>query len=331
MMNVMDKIETQVTSLQKKIDALSGNYLTNTWKRQQEQRGRDQQISRYRLQMQVLQYLGEAAGCGDLTPLEKAILVGAFHEEIRSMLESKKHAVEHNYPYKLDFPTWNEARAKRLRKAGIFDTAQLVEALAEYERLVEKAVIPPNPHAARIRDLTFKARLGQGGDIQFTPAPLVEKMLMFAKLDEGSRVLEPEAGIGYIADAVKKVTPHVDCIEIGCDFRELLELKGHHLIGCNFLEQEQLPVYDAVLMNPPFSAEFDHIRYAYGFLKPGGVLVAVCSNRVVHPSSMRKDTAFQEWLSTTNYHLEKTDAKFEMTGAFSALLVIWNMESDSTY
>lgn len=327
MTSVMDKIEAQTASYQKKIDALSGSYLTNTWKRQQEQRGRDLQISRYRLQMQVLQYLGETAGCGELTPLEKAILVGAFHEDMRSMLESKKRSAEHNYPFRLDFPTGDETRAKRLRKAGISDTEQLKAALAEYERLVEKAVIPPNPHAARIRDLTFNARLRQGGDIQFTPAPLVEKMLAFAKLKEDSRVLEPEAGIGYIADEAKKVTPHVDCIEIGYDFRELLELKGHNLIGCNFLEQEQKPVYDAVLMNPPFSAEYDHIRHAYGFLKPGGVLVAVCSNRVAHPSAMRKDTAFQEWLSGTDYHLEKTDAKFEMTGAFSELLIIWKMEN----
>lgn len=327
MTSVMDKIEAQTASLQKKIDALSGSYLTNTWKRQQEQRGRDQQISRFRLQMQVLQYLGEVAACGELTPFEKAILVNSFHEDMRSMLESKKRSAEHNYPHKLDYPARDETRAKRLRKAGISDTVQLAEALAEYEQLVEKAVIPPNPHAARIRDLTFNARLRQGGDVQFTPAPLVEKMLMFARLDEDSRVLEPEAGIGYIADEVKKVAPHVDCIEISYDFRELLELKGHHLIGSNFLEQEQQPIYDAVLMNPPFSAEYDHIRHAYGFLKPGGLLVAVCSNRVVHPSTMQKDTAFQEWLSATNYHLEKTDTKFEMTGAFSALLIIWNPEN----
>lgn len=322
MVSVMDKIEAQIASYQKKIDALSGNYLTNTWKRQQEQRNRDLQISRFRLQMQVVQYLAEATGCGELTSLEKAILVGAFHEDMRSMLESKKRSEEHNYPFKLEFPTWDEARAKRLRKAGISDTLQLKDALTEYERLVERAVTPPDPRAVRIRDLTFRARLRQGGDIQFTPAPLVDKMLSVAKLNEDSRVLEPEAGIGYIADAAKKVTFHVDCIEIGHEFRELLELKGHNLIGCNFLEQEQQPVYDAVLMNPPFSAEYDHIRHAYGFLKPGGVLVAVCSNRVAHPSSMRKDAVFQDWLLTTDYQLEKTDAKFEMTGVLSTLLVI---------
>lgn len=322
MANVMDKIETQIASFQKKIDALSGDYLTNTWKRQQEQRHRDLQISRYRLQLQVLQYLGETAGCGELTPLEKAILVGSFHEDMRCMLESKKHSEEHNRTYKPSFPDWDDARTKRMRKAGISSAAQLEMALAEYEQLVEKAVIPPDPHAARIRDLTFKARLNQGGDIQFTSAPLVAQMLEIAKLNKYSYVLEPEAGIGYIADEVQKITPHVDCIEIGYGFRELLELKGHHLIGSNFLEQEQQPVYDAVLMNPPFSAEYDHIRHAFGFLKHGGVLVSVCSNRVANPSSMRKDAVFQEWLATTNYRLEKSNSKFEMTGVSSVLLVI---------
>lgn len=323
MKNVMDKIETQTSSLQSKVDALSRTRLTNTWKRQQEQRNRDRQIDRYRLQMQVLQYLGETAGYGELTPLEKNLLVSAFHEDMRRRMECKQQYAEHNRPYKLDFPDWDVAQTKRLLKAGITDAAQLEAALKEYEWLVEKAVIPPNPHTARIRDLTFKARLRQSGDIQFTPALLVEKILAFANLNEGSWVLEPEAGIGYIADEVKKVTPHVDCCEISQDFRELLELKGHHLVGRNFLELEQRPVYDAVLMNPPFSEEYDHIRHAYGFLKLGGVLVSVCSNRVAYPSAMRKDVAFQDWLLTVDYQLEKTEVKFEMTSVFSELLIIW--------
>lgn len=322
MNTVSDRIEAQAASFQKKIDALSGTHLTNTWKRQQEQKNRDRQIEQYRLQKQVLDYLGEETGVRELTSLEKSLLIGAFHEDMRSFRAARKYYAEHDHPYTPEFPVRNETQAKRFRKAGISNTRQLNEMLAEYELLVDKAVIPPNPHAARIRDLTYQARLRQSGDIQFTPAPLVAKMLSVANLKADSRVLEPEAGIGCIADEAKKATPHVDCIEIGSTFRELLELKGHHLIGCGFLEQEQQPTYDAVLMNPPFSEEYDHIRHAYGFLKPGGLLVAVCSNRVAHPSAMRKDAMFQDWLSAVNYQLETTDVKFEMTGVFSVLLVI---------
>ena len=41
MANFIEKIEKQIASLQNKIEALSGDYRTNTWKRQQEQRERD--------------------------------------------------------------------------------------------------------------------------------------------------------------------------------------------------------------------------------------------------------------------------------------------------
>ena len=41
MANITEKIERQITALEGKIDALSGNYLTNTWKRQREQQERD--------------------------------------------------------------------------------------------------------------------------------------------------------------------------------------------------------------------------------------------------------------------------------------------------
>lgn len=321
------KIEGQIVSLDKKITSLSGNYLTNTWKRQQEQKNRDRQIGQLRRQKQMLEYLNEEVHQRELTAFEKALLVGAFYEDMRCSLSQKQYAEERrSYTVSpVQFPSHDKTKIKRLNKAGIYDTEELLLAVAEYESLMQKATIPPNPTAARIRDLTFKARLLQGGDIQFTPAPLVARMLAIANLDMDSRVLEPEAGIGYIADEVKKITPHVDCMEIGYTFRELLELKGHTLIGCNFLEQEQLPVYDAVLMNPPFSEEYDHIRHAYGFLKSDGVLVAICSNRVAQPSAIRKDKAFQDWLSAVNYMLEKTDAKFEMTGAFSELLVIWKL------
>ena len=41
MTKLIEKIEKQIKTLQGKIDALSGNYLTNTWKRQREQEERD--------------------------------------------------------------------------------------------------------------------------------------------------------------------------------------------------------------------------------------------------------------------------------------------------
>ena len=74
------KIEGQISALDKKIASLSGDYLTNTWKRQQEQKSRDQQIEQFRRQKQMLEYLNEEAQQRELTSLERALLVGAFYE-----------------------------------------------------------------------------------------------------------------------------------------------------------------------------------------------------------------------------------------------------------
>lgn len=51
------KIENQIASLDKKISALSGNYLTNTRKRQAEQQERDRKKDQFRQHKQLLEYL----------------------------------------------------------------------------------------------------------------------------------------------------------------------------------------------------------------------------------------------------------------------------------
>lgn len=316
------KIEKQVASLQSKIDGLSGPHLTNTPKRQREQQQRDTMIERYRLQIHTLQYLAEEATCRDLTAMEQGLLMGAFHEDLRGILARKKYCELHNFIHDIHFPISDETQAKRLRKVGITNDAGLRAALSEYEALVEKATVPENPRVARIRDLTYQARLRQSGDIQFTPPGLVASMIEAAGLNAKSSVLEPEAGTGAIADEVRKITPNVDCIERVYDFRELLELKGHRVIGHDFLLLDPRPQYDAVLMNPPFSDEYRHLQHAYGFLKPGGVLVSVCSNRVLHPVMGHKHQEFQEWLGDQVYRIEEPGARFEMTGTHSVLLII---------
>ncbi len=61
MTKVIQKIDKQITSLLGKIDSLSGNYRTNTWKRQREQQDRDRKKEIYRSQIQVLEYLKQKA------------------------------------------------------------------------------------------------------------------------------------------------------------------------------------------------------------------------------------------------------------------------------
>lgn len=320
MANITEKIERQITALEGKIDALSGNYLTNTWKRRREQQERDRKKEMYHSQIQVLQFLKQKSETDTLTLLEQNLTVAAFYEDMRCFSASKKYCKDNPY-CKFQYPKPDDVRTKRLQKAGITDTDELAAAVECFDTLLQSAVIPPDPNAIRLRDMLYRAKMYQKGDIQFTPPELAKELVALAGVRKDSRVLEPEAGIGNIADAAKEVTDHVDCIERMTDFCEILKLKKHNVIGNDLLTAETAPIYDAVVMNPPFSEECEHIKRAFDFLRPGGSLVAVCSSSIQWKST-RKYEQFRDWLSEHTHSIDECGAKFEMTGVHTVVLVV---------
>lgn len=320
MANITEKIERQITALEGKIDALSGNYLTNTWKRQREQQERDRKKEMYHSQIQVLQFLKQKSETDTLTLLEQNLTVAAFYEDMRCFSASKKYCKDNPY-CKFQYPKPDDVRTKRLQKAGITDTDELAAAVECFDTLLQSAVIPPDPNAIRLRDMLYRAKMYQKGDIQFTPPELAKELVALAGVRKDSRVLEPEAGIGNIADAAKEVTDHVDCIERMTDFCEILKLKKHNVIGNDLLTAETAPIYDAVVMNPPFSEECEHIKRAFDFLRPGGSLVAVCSSSIQWKST-RKYEQFRDGLSEHTHSIDECGAKFEMTGVHTVVLVV---------
>ena len=320
MANITEKIERQITALEGKIDALSGNYLTNTWKRQREQQERDRKKEMYHSQIQVLQFLKQKSETDTLTLLEQNLTVAAFYEDMRCFSATKKYCKDNPY-CKFQYPKPDDVRTKRLQKAGITDTDELAAAVECFDTLLQSAVIPPDPNAIRLRDMLYRAKMYQKGDIQFTPLELAKELVALAGVRKDSRVLEPEAGIGNIADAAKEVTDHVDCIERMTDFCEILKLKKHNVIGNDLLTAETAPIYDAVVMNPPFSEECEHIKRAFDFLRPGGSLVAVCSSSIQWKST-RKYEQFRDWLSEHTHSIDECGAKFEMTGVHTVVLVV---------
>ena len=320
MANITEKIERQITALEGKIDALSGNYLTNTWKRQREQQERDRKKEMYHSQIQVLQFLKQKSETDTLTLLEQNLTVAAFYEDMRCFSASKKYCKDNPY-CKFQYPKPDDVRTKRLQKAGITDTDELAAAVECFDTLLQSAVIPPDPNAIRLRDMRYRATMYQKGDIQFPPPELAKELVALAGVRKDSRVLEPEAGIGNIADAAKEVTDHVDCIERMTDFCEILKLKKHNVIGNDLLTAETAPIYDAVVMNPPFSEECEHIKRAFDFLRPGGSLVAVCSSSIQWKST-RKYEQFRDWLSEHTHSIDECGAKFEMTGVHTVVLVV---------
>ena len=320
MANITEKIERRITVLEGKIDALSGNYLTNTWKRQREQQERDRKKEMYRSQIQVLQLLKHKSETDTLTLLEQNLTVAAFYEDMRCFSASKKYCKDNPY-CEFQYPKPDDVRTKRLQKVGITDTDELTAAVECFDTLLQSAVIPPDPNAARLRDMLYRAKMYQKGDIQFTPPELAKELVALAGVRKDSRVLEPEAGIGNIADAAKEVTDNVDCIERMTDFCEILKLKKHNVIANDLLTAETAPIYDSVVMNPPFSEECEHIKRAFDFVRPGGSLVAVCSCSIQWKST-RKYEQFRDWLSEHTHSINECGAKFEMTGVHTVVLVM---------
>jgi predicted RNA methylase len=135
-----------------------------------------------------------------------------------------------------------------------------------------------------------------------TPYSLSKRMCGIAQICLVSRVLEPSAGRGAIAKTARAFGATVHCSELQPKLADELQAEGFNTVQCDFLQQEPDPIYDAVVMNPPFnkSQDLSHVRHAYDFLAPSGVLVAVMGMGWTFRQD-RKATEFREWLNARKY------------------------------
>jgi len=128
-----------------------------------------------------------------------------------------------------------------------------------------------------------------------TPPAVVDRVCEAADVGGGMRVLEPSAGRGKLVQPFKGIA-FLDAIE-------KMPANAAHLRSLGWLDDVQetdfmscdpRPVYDRIVMNPPFSNRQDvkHVLHALRFLKPGGRLVAVMSAGVTFRSD-RLTTEFR--------------------------------------
>lgn len=110
-----------------------------------------------------------------------------------------------------------------------------------------------------------------------TPRALADDLVAFAKVDPAHAVLEPSAGVGALADALRRVGVTPDCAELSQRGRAALLAKAHVVVGGDFVTYWPARRYDRVVMCPPlsFGQAFVHTLKAYKLLKVGGVLVSV--------------------------------------------------------
>lgn len=124
-------------------------------------------------------------------------------------------------------------------------------------------------------------------DLQYYPTPksVIDRYLIPNIHLENAKVLEPSCGCGRILDALKGKGAVVSGVEFDSGRAAESRSKGHNVLQANFLEVEPDPVYDYVVMNPPFYGRHyaKHIKHAYKFLKDNGSLYSIL------PSSARYD------------------------------------------
>lgn len=128
------------------------------------------------------------------------------------------------------------------------------------------------------------AEIHADSQLFISPDPLCGKLVAFAGIQTGHRVLEPNAGTGAILRAVLAAEPaaHCECVELNQSLAQHLKSAFPAVsVNCSdFLSFRASAPYDRIIMNPPFrnAADLKHIRHALTMLAPGGRLVAVCTN-----------------------------------------------------
>jgi predicted RNA methylase len=116
-----------------------------------------------------------------------------------------------------------------------------------------------------------------------TPHRLAESLVTAARVEPGHRVLEPSAGDGRIAGAIRRMHPEATLavaeLNEGC--RRGLVDGGFDVVADDFLTMDawRHGAFDRIVMNPPFSRrrDIEHIAHAWQLLAPGGRLVAVAA------------------------------------------------------
>jgi hypothetical protein len=188
----------------------------------------------------------------------------------------------------------------RLKSIGITSAQEAIAAVEKLNQLHNS--FTPTPQIDRsveqAMELRRKAIYTKVPDFFPTPKTLIDRMLEIANVRSSHRVLDCSAGAGDICLAVRELgVLMVDCFEINADLVQALTLLGFPPLARDFLFATPRPIYDRVVMNPPFSVDayIDHVRAAYQWLAPGGELIAVLPNGY-RGSRTSKRREFGEWL-----------------------------------
>lgn len=141
----------------------------------------------------------------------------------------------------------------------------------------------------------------EGVDYFATPEPLGVKMLEWARVKDGDRLLEPSAGHGAISRYFPETTNNT-IIEPSFELlsKAALRTNGKTIQG-RFEDHNIVNKYDAIIMNPPFGSggatAIQHLEKATQHLRNGGRVVALI------PTGPAADAKFEKWWHNTDASL----------------------------
>lgn len=141
---------------------------------------------------------------------------------------------------------------------------------------------------------TAKNKAAEGVDYFATPEPVGYKMVQWAGLKDGDRVLEPSAGHGAIS---RFFSPNTDNTIIEPSSRlapqAQMNTDNAKLINGYFEDLHIGNKYDAITMNPPFGTggktAVEHVAKAFKHLRNGGRVIAII------PRGAMADKRFDAW------------------------------------
>lgn len=117
-----------------------------------------------------------------------------------------------------------------------------------------------------------------------TPQHVVARIIKLAEIQPDHKCLEPSAGHGNIAEALRDIVGNnnVTCVELDPGNTEILIDKGFQVYEGDFLKYNGYN-YDRIVMNPPFTRQQDitHVQQALSLLTNNGILVSVMGAGVV--------------------------------------------------
>lgn len=171
-----------------------------------------------------------------------------------------------------------------------------------------------------------------------TPPELAARMVEEACIGPEDRVLEPSAGTGNLVKAIRQAAPGAEILAVELNAAAAQQLQhvlpssdpGYYAVfTADFIDvvvegDEGIGTFDRVVMNPPFSDEIAHVRRAFGFLKPGGRLVAIMSEGPFF-RSYNADKEFRTWLEEVggvSEQLPPDSFKASETGVNTRLVTI---------